>query len=60
MIAQAVKRVVINSTFLDPGTQITAAKKILQPYVDAGLMTEVVQTKTDAVKSDTAADAAKG
>jgi hypothetical protein len=55
MIGQAVKRVVVNSTFLDPGTQITASKKILQPYIDAGLMTEVVQAK-----ADTAADAAKG
>lgn len=59
MIAQTVKRVVVNSTFLDPGAQITAAKKILQPYIDAGLMTEVVQTKVDAA-SDAAANAAKG
>ena len=59
MIAQAVKRVVVNSTFLDPGVQITASKKILQPYIDAGLMTEVVQTNADTA-SDAAADAAKG
>nr|DAE53978.1 MAG TPA: hypothetical protein [Bacteriophage sp.] len=41
MIVQVLKRTVIDRTFLSPGDQYTGSKKILQPYIDLGLVSEV-------------------